>query len=545
MPFPNEHAARLIDPKKFVSFNRKNDQGGPGVDFIFGVTPEGKVEIHTIRFRSDKFTPKEAHAWLKEHDFHPIMFEDAIKKADETIHEPAMVDLYVVDVVKSNDRHYAEAAYILDGTKGLERNNLILIDESIDTEVELKKGQVISVSCAGVEPTHVHGKFGVKLVNAFFAKVNTDRKTPDTTKQILQKADYAESLLASDFMRLELSAAGLIRNKGLRSITVEQTEGSDQAVVKHEFPFYKDAKKKIIYGIVYEPDVADTQGDITSAEEIEKAAHTFLEDYNAHNLMHQAPLGVHKVKTCESYIAPADFIVGGQLIRKGSWVLASHVYDNDLWDAIEKGYINAYSMEGTGQSADLTKRDNSTEIQVQKRYLVNMVIKAVALVDKGANRKKFFLMKREDTPMDKAKLLLLVKSAKLTVAQIELIGKEIGLKQEEIVEIAKTAEAPAGNDVAAIIKASMEEVKQAIITAVTEALDSLDKGEGAQKTPEELAAEAAAAAAGAVDEMPEEMKKEPVAKRAAWYMEHPNADVSDDCMEAVIDLIGKKKAEAK
>jgi len=38
MPYPNEHAARLIDPDKFDadSFRRENDKFGAGIHAIFG-----------------------------------------------------------------------------------------------------------------------------------------------------------------------------------------------------------------------------------------------------------------------------------------------------------------------------------------------------------------------------------------------------------------------------------------------------------------------------------------------------------------------------
>lgn len=64
MPYPNEHAARQSDPSKYTRFARQNDKGGPGIDFIFGITKDGKSEIQSVRFDSSKFTPAEAKAWL-------------------------------------------------------------------------------------------------------------------------------------------------------------------------------------------------------------------------------------------------------------------------------------------------------------------------------------------------------------------------------------------------------------------------------------------------------------------------------------------------
>jgi HK97 family phage major capsid protein/HK97 family phage prohead protease len=75
-PYPNEHAARLTDPEQYDSLRRENDAGGSGIDFIYGIKA-GKSEIQAIRFRSSQFTPAEARAWLAEHDFDPIMFEEA------------------------------------------------------------------------------------------------------------------------------------------------------------------------------------------------------------------------------------------------------------------------------------------------------------------------------------------------------------------------------------------------------------------------------------------------------------------------------------
>ena len=75
-PYPNEHAARLKDPGQYDSLRRVNDEGGNGVDFIYGIK-EGESELQAIRFRSSIFTAAEARAWLADHDFDAIEFEEA------------------------------------------------------------------------------------------------------------------------------------------------------------------------------------------------------------------------------------------------------------------------------------------------------------------------------------------------------------------------------------------------------------------------------------------------------------------------------------
>jgi hypothetical protein len=106
------------------------------------------------------------------------------------------------------------------------------------------------------------------------------------------------------------------------------------------------APQRLFYGIVYEPGVEDSHGDFTSADEIEKAAHNFLPNA-VMNIHHRDDLDVEKVQVVESYIALADFFVGENKIRKGSWVLVSKVLDDELATAIEKGEITGYSLEGT------------------------------------------------------------------------------------------------------------------------------------------------------------------------------------------------------
>lgn len=71
-PFPNEHAARQTDPKQYDQFRRGRPKGFPaGVDVIWGIKlkPKRTSEIQSIRFDAAKFTPAQAKAWLKEHNF--------------------------------------------------------------------------------------------------------------------------------------------------------------------------------------------------------------------------------------------------------------------------------------------------------------------------------------------------------------------------------------------------------------------------------------------------------------------------------------------
>ena len=86
-PYPNEHAARLKDPDQYDSLRRVNDEGGSGIDFIYGIKG-GESEIQAIRFRSSQYSPAEARAWLAEHGFDPIEFEEATGDGEAERAEP-------------------------------------------------------------------------------------------------------------------------------------------------------------------------------------------------------------------------------------------------------------------------------------------------------------------------------------------------------------------------------------------------------------------------------------------------------------------------
>ena len=115
----------------------------------------------------------------------------------------------------------------------------------------------------------------------------------------------------------------------------------------------KSQKKQITYSIVYEPNIVDSQSDWADAEEIEKMAHNYLKNHlinirPAADLEHKVELDLEKAIPVESYIAPQDFTINEQLIKKGSWVLAMYIPDEQIWERVEKGEITGYSLRGKG-----------------------------------------------------------------------------------------------------------------------------------------------------------------------------------------------------
>lgn len=159
---------------------------------------------------------------------------------------------------------------------------------------------------------------------------------------LLKEAGQRWMLWSSDGGKADLLDLNKMADGGF----VEKSDDEpDEDVI--EIPIIKaDAEQHLVYGLVYEPDTEDTQGDGMTADEIEKTAHTYNANYRLVNKQHKTDVNADVV---ESYIAPVDFELGGQSIKKGSWLLVTRANDPKVWEDIKKGKLGGYSMEGYGR----------------------------------------------------------------------------------------------------------------------------------------------------------------------------------------------------
>ena len=109
-PYPNEHAARINNPDKYVEFARDNDEFGSGIHVIYGILEDRSSEVQSIRFDSSKFTPDEAKAWLEENDYDYIEFEEAIeeKALSDKLEEGTLSTDKELTMDSKQDRHILE-----------------------------------------------------------------------------------------------------------------------------------------------------------------------------------------------------------------------------------------------------------------------------------------------------------------------------------------------------------------------------------------------------------------------------------------------------
>ena len=69
MPYPNEHAARQMDPADFDKLRRGKMEGAPAaISAIFGIKPDGSSALQSVRAAADKMSVGAFREWLKSHD---------------------------------------------------------------------------------------------------------------------------------------------------------------------------------------------------------------------------------------------------------------------------------------------------------------------------------------------------------------------------------------------------------------------------------------------------------------------------------------------
>ena len=110
-----------------------------------------------------------------------------------------------------------------------------------------------------------------------------------------------------------------------------------------------DQAKQIVYGVVLVPGEIDSQDEWMTAEDIEKAAHSYLKNSRVIGSQHSKPILAEPV---ESYIAPQDLEWDGQYgpqsVKQGSWVLGVKINDPAEWQKVIDGEYTGFSVGGFG-----------------------------------------------------------------------------------------------------------------------------------------------------------------------------------------------------
>ena len=104
-----------------------------------------------------------------------------------------------------------------------------------------------------------------------------------------------------------------------------------------------DDEKRIVTGPVLVPNVLDIQGDFEFQEDIEKAAHGFLENRGDIGRQHQIFDGIGV--PVESHITRSVIKSGnGKTLPVGTWIMSIKVTNNSTWAKVKDGRITGFSI---------------------------------------------------------------------------------------------------------------------------------------------------------------------------------------------------------
>ncbi len=292
-------------------------------------------------------------------------------------------------------------------------------------------------------------------------------------------------------------------NKAANKTRFFLLKAEEEPAFEKEIPIFinkAEEAKKLVYGIVYEPDVVDTQGDFATAEEIEKAAHNFMENARNIDLQHNFKAGYGSLQ--ESYIAPADFKIGETNIKKGAWVIVTKATD-EVWESIQKGEITGYSMGGSAvktavEENKLEKQEiNSDEVKgffnVVKSFFVKSDNKEVnENIEKAGKSISNSNMEQiqnaynalgkliesvnskesEETEVNKEDVNQIVKAA--VEEAVKPLNERLASLEGTSTEVAKAEEVTKAEEIRQIVKSTIE----AALNPVNERLSRVEKAKG-------------------------------------------------------------------
>jgi oligoribonuclease NrnB/cAMP/cGMP phosphodiesterase (DHH superfamily) len=136
-----------------------------------------------------------------------------------------------------------------------------------------------------------------------------------------------------------------------------------------------DPEERFVLGIVLEPLInddgspiiedgnpvqPDKQGHVYGPSTIRKTAYEWLRAFRAYDYQHKVMLGSHEVEPVSSDVThfPGDLVLADgtvRHIRKTTWLVGSHIVNDELWGQIKRGEITGYSMNGFSHQEPVQK----------------------------------------------------------------------------------------------------------------------------------------------------------------------------------------------
>lgn len=188
--------------------------------------------------------------------------------------------------------------------------------------------------------------------------VPTESDTDLDVDDITSNADEKTKVLAVLSSAFE-AVKDFIGKEDSKKVTnaIVTKNADDSPKMQFHVPIIKKTAQKIVFGEVLVPDVFDGQKHIYSEEEVEKAAHYWMKEFQQLGEMHSKMLKDKQATVLESYIAPVEFDIDQKVVKKGTWLIKLYVDDDDLWEKIENGDYTGFSIQGLADAETLDDED--------------------------------------------------------------------------------------------------------------------------------------------------------------------------------------------
>lgn len=253
----------------------------------------------------------------------------------------------------------------------------------------------------------------------------------------------------------------------LLDMAVEEVAGKSEGQrIQDNLILKVDEYRRLVSGPVLVPGEPDVDGDVMTPEQVEEVAHRFLEDYQNVDIMHRFR---NVARPVESYILDEPRRINGVDLPRGTWMMTSKVYDDDVWEGIMSGEYTGYSITAVPRATkDAQRRTTLRDIG----WPFDVV--TVSIVDNPAVPKARFLSLKHHHGGDKLDEQSVLKSIFETLKRyFEKADDEEPIPLEEV-------------------KALKEEVKELkssvseILTALKEAQDPEEANEPHEAPEDEV-----------------------------------------------------------
>lgn len=328
------------------------------------------------RRRRTRVAYSKADEGLTEQEIEIEIQESLIGKQDEA---PARALPVPTDAPITNEPWQGAAEVAAMDVARLRRSTLAFVggDPEVKGNYKLpyrdRRGRINANAVRAIQSILGGGRGGVDLPQSIQAGVRRNaRRLMERIQE--RRVEQSEDGINKQSAECVADRTASNRQRGMDGVSarreaVAYCESVGKSALTKDIPILKlDEEKQIVYGVVLDPYIVDTQGDWSPPSEVEKTAHDWMELSRTIGIGHKSRADATPV---ESFLMPypsdddyraamADephriikFKFGSGFVHSGSWVLGTKVRDEETWALVKSGELGSYSIGGHGERTEI------------------------------------------------------------------------------------------------------------------------------------------------------------------------------------------------